>query len=151
LDGDGKKMFQKYINIPMPVSIGENTAPDYAKFMWLNSVRPLFPEHAPFDKVEKDAITGKNVFYKNGEVVKGKAYEDAVTAANMAIGSLAKDVAREWVESGDNTPVAAFVDKCFFAKLKASKDAKYVNVDRMYTEAPDGEEVCYDRTVALPR
>jgi hypothetical protein len=149
LDGDGNQMFKKFLNIAVPVSVGENVAPTYAKGLWLMQVTPLFPEHVAYDGVEKDVITGKFVYLKGGEVLKGKAYDDAITAQNEAIGSMAKDVAVEWIRDGDGTVIESFLGKHFFAQLKKDSSGKYTNIDRMYCVAPKDVAVCYDKKEAL--
>lgn len=150
LDGDGKKMFKKYLNIAVPVSVGENVAPTWAKGIWLSSVVPLFPEHVAYQAVEKDEITGKMVFFKDGEKLSGKSYEEAFTKQNEAIGAMAKDVAVEWIRDGDGAVIESFLGKKFFAQLKADTTGKYTNIDRMYCFAPSNAEICYDKKVALP-
>ncbi len=149
LDGDGKKMFKKYLNIAVPVSVGENTAPTWAKGLWLAQVVPLFPEHIAYDAIEKDIVTGKMVYLKGGQQLKGKAYEDAVTEQNSIIGPMAKDVAVEWIRDGDGAVIESFLGKRFFGQLKSDPSGKYVNIDRMYPFAPNGAEVCYDKKEAL--
>lgn len=149
LDSDGKQMFKKYINVPMPISLPDVQAPEYAKGLWITNVKPFFPEHAPYDKVEEDAITGKKVYSKGGEPIKGDAYDKAVFEANKAVAAKATDVAKIWVEKGDKSAVPDFAGKRFFAKVKVSKDGKYVNVDKMTSTVPEGEDVCYDRKAAL--
>ncbi|HST79342.1 MAG TPA: hypothetical protein VLN58_12710 [Verrucomicrobiae bacterium] len=149
LDSDGNQMFKKYLNIAVPVSVGQNTAPTYAKGLWLMQVTPLFPEHVAYDAVEKDEITGKYVYLKNGEQLKGKAYDDAITAQNEAIGAMAKEVAVEWIRDGDGAVIEPFLGKRFFAQLKKDASGKYTNIDRMYCIAPKDAEVCYDKKIAL--
>lgn len=149
LDQDGKRMFKKYLNIAVPVSVGTNTAPTWAKGLWLSQVVPLFPEHVAYDTVEKDDITGKMAYLKDGEKLSGKAYEEAFTKQNEAIGSKAKEVAVEWIRDGDGTVIEDFLGKKFFATLKSDPSGKYTNVDRMYCFAPKGVEICYDKKTAL--
>lgn len=149
LDGDGKRMFKKYLNIAVPVSVGEHAAPTWAKGLWLSQVIPLFPEYLAYDAVEKDEITGKMVYLKDGEILKGKAYEEAFTKQNEAIGSMAKDVAVEWIRDGDGAVIESFLGKKFFAQVKTDAAAKYYNIDRMYAFAPKDAVVCYDKKEAI--
>lgn len=149
LDSNGKSMFKKYMNIPMPVSIGEHAAPTYAKGLWLMNVVPLFPDNVAYDRMEKDPATGKLQYFKGQERLEGKAYDEAMTAQNKVIGEKAREVAVQWVKEGDGCTVADFQGKRFFAQVKESKDGKYVNIDRPYAMAPDGEDVCYDRKEAM--
>ena len=149
LDGDGRKMFKKYLNIAVPVSVGENAAPTWAKGLWLAQVVPLFPEHLAYQAIEKDELTGKMTYLKDGEVLKGKAYEEAFTKQNEAIGAKAKEVAIEWIRDGDGAIIEDFLGKAFFAQVKSDATGKYFNIDRMYHAAPQGAEVCYDKTKAI--
>lgn len=151
LDSDGKQMAKKWLYVALPVSIGENSSPVWAKGMWLGSIRPLYPEWAPYDSVEKDPITDKRVYMKDGKPLKGKEYDVAITEANKKVGALAKEFAKEWIENGDGHKIEAFAGKKFFAKLKVDKSGKYTNFDWMQANAPTDEEVCYDRKVALPQ
>lgn len=150
LDSAGKKMFKKYSNIPMPVSIGEHAAPTYAKGLWLMNVVPLFPEHLAYDSIRKDSITGKMVYFKGDAKLEGKEYEEAMTKQNRTIGEMARDVAKSWITDPE-AQVGSFVGKRFFAKLKASADGKYTNIDRPYGIAPADEEICYDAKEAMTK
>lgn len=150
LDSNGKKMFKKYVNIPMPISIGEHAAPTYAKGLWLMNVVPLFPEHLAYDGIKKDPITGKMVYFKGDEKLQGKEYEEAMTKQNRIIGEMARDIAKAWI-SDPEEPVSSFVGKRFFAKLIKSKDEKYTNIDRPYGIAPSGEDICYDAKEAMTK
>lgn len=150
LDGDGKKMFSKNIFAAMPVSIGEQIhAPSWAKGLWLQNIRPLYAEYQAFDKREKDPITGKSAYFKDGKPLKGKEYEEASIAGNKAIGALAKGIARGWVENGDGHIVDDFVNRTFFAKVKKDKSGQYTNIDKATASLPDGEEACYDKKQAM--
>lgn len=149
LDGDGKKMFKKYLNIAVPVSVGQNVAPTWAKGLWLSQIVPLFPEHVAYDGVEKDELTGKFAYTTGGEKLKGKAYEEAFTKQNEAVGAKAKEVAVEWIRDGDGAIIEDFIGKKFFAQLKSDSTGKYTNIDRMYCFVPKGVEVCYDKKEAL--
>lgn len=149
LDGDGKRMFKKYLNIAVPVSVGQNVAPTWAKGLWLSQVVPLFPEHVAYDAVEKDLVSGKFQYLKDGSILKGKDYEEAFTKQNEAVGAIAKDVAIEWIREGDDADIAQFIGKRFFAQLKSDAGGKYTNIDRMYVVAPTDAKVCYDRKEAL--
>lgn len=150
LDSSGKKMFKKYVNVPMPISIGEHAAPTYAKGLWLMNVVPLFPEHLAYDSIQKDPITGKMIYFKGDIKLEGKEYEEAMTRQNKTIGEMARDVAKAWI-SDPEQPVESFQGKRFFAKLKSSTDGKYTNIDRPYGIAPSGEEICYDAKEAMSK
>lgn len=150
LDGDGKKMFSKNIFAAMPVSVGEEiSAPAWAKGLWLQNIRPLYPEHSPFDEKVKDPITGKTAYLKDGQPLKGKDYEAAVVASNKAIGAMAKGIARGWVENGDGHAVDEFLNCTFFAQVKADKTGQYTNIDKAAAMLPKGEDACYDRKAAM--
>jgi hypothetical protein len=151
LDSDGKEMFKKYLNVPMPVSIKEIQAPEYAKGMWTMMVGPLFPKLAPYDSVAIDTATGRKVYSKGGKELKGPEFDEAIVTYRKAIAEIAKTTARQWIEEGDASTIEQFMNKRFYAKLRASKDGKYVNIDRMYPTAPDGEEVCYDKKEAMTK
>lgn len=151
LDGEGREMFKKYLNVPLPVSIRDITAPDYAKGMWSSMSAPFFPKLAAYDKIELDAATGKKIYSKFDIELTGKEFDEAVIAQRKALAEVAKNVARSWVEDGDGAHLDQFTGKRVFAKLKHSKDGKYVNVDRMYSEVPAEEEVCYDRNEAMSK
>jgi hypothetical protein len=150
LDSSGKKMFKKFVNVPMPISIGEHAAPTYAKGLWLMNIVPLFPEHLAYDSIAKDPITGKMVYYKGDVKLEGKDYEAAMTKQNKTIGEMARDVAKGWVTNPEE-PVSDFVGKRFFAKLKKSTDGQYTNIDRPYGIAPSGEDICYDAKEAMSK
>lgn len=149
LDSSGKAMFKKFINVPMPVSIGENAAPTYAKGLWLMNIVSLFPENLAYDRIEKDPITGKMAYFKGDVHLKGDEYDRAMTKQNKTVGEKAREVAKEWVKHGDGVNIDEFMGKRFFARLVRSKDGKYVNIDRPYAIMPTtGEEVCYDKKEA---
>lgn len=150
LDGDGKKMFSKNIFAALPVSVGEEiSSPTWAKGMWLQNIRPLYQEFAAFDKIGKDPITGKTAYWKGGKALSRDEVEDMKTEANKQVGQLAKGIARGWVESGDGHVVDEFLNRTFFAKVKADKSGKYTNIDKATTLLPYGEEACYDKKLAL--
>jgi hypothetical protein len=149
LDGDGKVMFKKNIFLALPVSVGENSSPTYAKGMWLNQVRPLFSEIAPYDHQEKDEITGRKIYFKDGRQLDKDEIEPAIIEANKKVGEMAKDCARTWIEHGDDAVLDMFIDRTFFAMLTEDKSGKYVNITKMSSKAPEEGEVCYDRKVAL--
>lgn len=150
LDGDGKKMFSKNIFAAMPVSVGEEiSAPTWAKGLWLQNIRPLYPEHAAYDSMSKDPITGKTGYVKDGKSMPRDMVERAKTEANKKVGTMAKGIARGWVENGDGNVVDDFLNRTFFAKVKADKSGKYTNIDKATALLPDGEEVCYDKKAAL--
>lgn len=149
LDSEGDTMFSKYINIALPVSIGEHAAPTYAAGMFIKNMRPFFPEHAAYDRVEKDEVTGEKFYCKGDEKFSGKDYTQRVTEANKEIGKYAKYFAQVWIENGDNVPADEIEGKRFFAKVKADKTGKYVNIDTMYATCPADETVCYDKKEAM--
>lgn len=149
LDSEGKKMFSKSIFMALPVSVGQNTAPSYAKGMWLSQVRPLFPEVAPYDRDEKDEITGRKVYFKDDRQMDKDEIEPAIVDANKKIGEMAKDCARMWLENGDDSELGHFDGRTFFATLQADKTGKYVNIAKMTQKMPEGIEPCYDRQQAL--
>lgn len=149
LDGEGNKMFKKNIYLALPVSVGENSSPTYAKGMWLNQVRPLFPEIAPYDREAKDEITGRKVYFKGDHQLTKEEYEPAVTEANKKIGEMAKDCARVWLEHGNDAELDPFMDRSFFATLQADKTGKYVNIAKISSVPPADVAICYDRKEAL--
>lgn len=149
LDSDGREMFKKYLNIPLPVSIRDIVAPEYSKGMWKQMTAPLFPEVAAYDKVEIDTATGRKVYSKKGKELEKGSFDSETVKQNKALAEIAKDCAKDWIEGGDGSPLGQFAEKRFFAKLRTSKDGKYVNIDRMYFRAPENESVCYDRKEAL--
>jgi len=149
LDGEGTSMFRKSIFLALPVSVGENSSPTYAKGMWLNQIRPLFPEFAPYDRQEKDEITGRKLYFKDGRQLDKDEIEPAIVEANKKVGEMAKDCARTWIEQGDDAVLEPFIDRHFFATLQEDKSGKYVNISRISAKAPEEGDVCYDRKVAL--
>lgn len=151
LDENAAAMFPKWMNVAIPVSIpSENiSCPDYAKSMFLKQMAPLFPEMGPYDNVEVDPFNGKKVYYKDGEVISGKAFDLARFDSNKRIGALAKEFAQVWMETKDKSSLDVLLDKRFFAILKKSKDDKYVNIAEMKTSAPTDKDVVYNRKEAF--
>lgn len=147
LDGNGSAMFPKWINLAVPVSIpGEGIeCPDYSKKMFLDSLRPLFPELGAYDRVDTDAISGRRVYMKDGQPLTGKDFDVAKMESNRKVGAMAKDFAQAWLDSGDKTSLDIFLDRKFFGILKSSKDGQYTNVSKMRSEPPADASVVYDR------
>lgn len=153
LDANAAAMAPKWMNVAMPVSIpGENiTCPDYAKKMFLAQMAPLFPELGPYDNVEVDPYSGTKTYYKDGEVITGKAFDLARFDSNKRIGALAKEFAQVWMETMDKSSLDVLLDKRFFAILKKSKDGQYVNIAEMRASAPTDKDVVYDRKEAFKK
>jgi hypothetical protein len=152
LDSSGKPLFKKWVNIPVPVSFGETVAPAWSKGLWLAGVRPLFPQDAPYDRVEKDEVTGQKAYFKGDEELKkGKDFDDALVASNRRIAERARDVAKVWLEHGDTAEVPDFTGQTVFGKTVASKEGKYINVEKLMANAPADAEVVYDAKTAFGR
>lgn len=151
LDEMASAMFPRWMNVAIPVDIASEKieCPEYAKSMFLKQMAPLFPEHGPYDNVEKDPYSGKNVYYKDGEQISGKEFDLARFASNKKVGAFAKEYAAAWLETGDKVSIDALLEKRFFAILKASKDGKYVNIADMSARAPQDRDVVYTRQEAF--
>lgn len=147
LSDTGSTMFTKFINLAVPVAIRGISAPDWAKNIFLNTLRPLFPELAPYDMVEQDPVTGKNIYLKDGAPLKGKAYDEAQKASNKLIGAMAVDFAKAFITSGeDEASLEVLKSRRFFGQVKKSGD--FTNVVKMRSSAPT-EGACYDRKQAF--
>lgn len=151
LDENAAALFPKWINVAIPVSIpSENIkCPDYAKSMFLSQLAPLYPELGPYDNVEPDPYTGKNVYYKDGEQISGKEFDLAKYESNKKVGAFAAEFAKAWMENCDKASIDHLLERRFFGILKASKDGKYVNVAKMNARAPTDAMVVYTRKEAF--
>jgi hypothetical protein len=148
LDADGSPMFKQWINTALPVSVGDVTPPDYAKKIFLSTMRPLLPDNAAYDIKLQDPASKKFTYYKNGEVVKGKEFDEAVIKQNRANAAIAKHMAAAFVQSED--------DECEFDGLngnhffgKVEKKGDYTNVKYMEVDLPEGSEVIYQKAEAF--
>lgn len=148
LDADGSPMFKQWINTALPVSVGDVIPPDYAKKIFLSTMRPLLPENAAYDIKMQDPASKKWTYYKGGNVVNGKAFDEAVIAQNRANGAIAKDMAVAFIQSEeDECDFDGLNGNHFFGKIEKKGD--YTNVKYMEVDLPEGVNVCYDKKEAF--
>lgn len=147
-DAEDAKMFTQWINAPLPVALGDVTPPDYAKKIFLGTMRPFFPEHAAYDMKMQDTSSKKSVYLKDGQPVNGKDYDDAVIRQNKANAEVAIDMAKAFVQADDEEAVYSGLDGVrFFGRLEKKGD--FTNVRDCQIQLPEDTKVIYDRTEAF--
>lgn len=147
-DADDAKMFTQWINAPLPVALGDVTPPDYAKKIFLGTMRPFFPETAAYDMKQQDSVSKKSVYLKDGQPVNGKEYDEAVIRQNKANAQVAIDMAKAFVAADDEEALYNGLDEVrFFGRLEKKGD--FTNVRDCQIQLPEGTDVVYDRTVAF--
>lgn len=147
-DADDAKMFTQWINTPLPVALGDVTPPDYAKKIFLGTMRPFFPTTAAYDLKVQDTVSKKSVYLKDGQPVNGKDYDEAVIRQNKANAQVAVDMARVFVEADDEEATFTGLDGVrFFARLEKKGD--FTNVRDCQIQLPEDTNVVYNRTEAF--
>lgn len=147
-DADDAKMFTQWINVPLPVALGDMTPPDYAKKVFLGTMRPFFPEHAAYDMKVQDNASKKAIYLKDGQPVNGKDYDEAVIAQNKHNAEIAIDMARTFVQADDDEAEYPGLDGVrFFGTIEKKGD--FSNVRNCQIQLPEGTEVVYSRKEAF--
>ena len=148
LDANGDSMFPQWINLALPVSVGDMTPPDYAAKIFLGQMRALKPENAAFDMKQQDPVSKKWTYMKGGEPVKAEDYNTAVTDQNRANGTVARDMAAAFIEAdADEAAYDGLTGNRFFARVEKKGD--FTNVKGLEIALPEGVPVVYERAEAF--
>lgn len=147
-DAEDAKMFTQWINAPLPVALGDVTPPDYAKKIFLGTMRPFFPDNAAYDMRVQDTSSKKSVYLKDGQPVNGKEYDDAMIRQNRANAQVAVDMAKVFIAADDEeAPFSDLNGTRFFGRVEKKGD--FTNVRDCQIQLPEGTDVVYDRTEAF--
>lgn len=148
LDADENPMFKQWVNTALPVSVGNITPPEYAKSIFLSTMRPLLPENAAYDIKLQDPASKKWTYYKDGKVVNGKELDTAIIAQNRSNAVIARGMAEAFVQADDEEAEFNELNGThFFAKVVKKGD--FMNVKGLEVDVPDGTNVVYDKAEAF--
>lgn len=148
LDANGNPMFLKWINLALPVSVGDMTPPEYAKKIFLGTMRSLCPENAAYDSKRQDPVSKKWTYFKGDAPVNTEDYDHAVIDQNRANANVARDMAKAFVEADDDEAgFDGLNGNKFFGRLERKGD--FTNIKGMDVSVPEGSEVIYDRAEAF--